>query len=424
MEDGAVGRKERLRELLDLIKLHRGWSSDRELARHLGRKDPGKLIVENPKLDYLLAFAEGLDWPVDVVIEYLSVADLKAPQKNNAGKLDVTTVFKKFKSVFNEARQAHRNNQYRREIELALKLLALAQTPRERAWACNREVVGWNGLGHYVKGIKALRRGLRERDISNSMRRMLQVNLAWAHYTLGDLIEAWGIAEVVADWFKENPPITRPQRITAAHTYYVRGHTFRVLAEQEPNNREPYYERGRSDLGHCAALYDGFAEEFDNDDYAGTANDCRGGIVEVEVELGMRTPQDGVTRLLAGLERVVDLHQNSRGEWLESWGWWCVFGANIALRHLNGQELDQKMAIFTLKGRDIAARLENWALHKELFELDCKRCDKLSKATGTTYPIVIDEGDLPLIAGTMARFPGFRPMGSEMINTGIISRER
>ena len=63
--------------------------------------------------------------------------------------------------------------------------------------------------------------------------------------------------------------------------------------------------------------------------YGGVANTCRGGIIEVDVILGRHDARAALARVVDGLTPVVNVNKVSKGDWLESYGWWCIFGCNI-----------------------------------------------------------------------------------------------
>ena len=90
---------------------------------------------------------------------------------------------------------------------------------------------------------------------------------------------------------------------------------------------------------------------------------CRGGL-EVEALCGDSHPKRALERLQEGLADLDD----TPGDRLESVGWWCVFGCNVALRTIEDESVLQRaMAIFTMKGEEIAERLDSWPLRERLF---------------------------------------------------------
>jgi hypothetical protein len=131
----------------------------------------------------------------------------------------------------------------------------------------------------------------------------------------------------------------------------------------------------------------------------------------VRAVLGELTPSEVLERLTVALDRVVDVAAHEPGDWLESWGWWCIFGCNVALRHFAEDEISMRMAIFTNKAMEIADRLENWSLRERAFQMDLERHERL-----VNEPWVLDDEEVRILAGTMGRFPNFRAAGWRILN--------
>ncbi len=121
------------------------------------------------------------------------------------------------------------------------------------------------------------------------------------------------------------------------------------------------------------------------------------------------------------LSDVVDTDDHPRGDWLESYGWWSIFGCNIALRHIDDErDLQRFMALFTNKADEIAQRLDHWAMRERVFTLQYAGHQRFIGWTGREAPYTIDNEDVPLITGTMGRFPQFRPVGWQMLHTACV----
>ncbi len=397
----SSGRKERLHRLIDFARVYRGWNRV-ETARALHR-DSTKLYprTDNPKMDILVGLAGVLDWSVNDIVDYIWNGDARptAPADHDFEQLD------------QQAGAAHRAGQYRQMVDLAVAMFRVAETPEQRARACNREHGAWDGLGRYPKALEAACRGLRESPLPIERRHQLQGNLANTHYTLWELTSAIAHAHVIIEWYQQHPPETVNQRKRQAFATYVRGHAHRRLGGQPSDGRVQHCERAAEDLRQSITQYETLAAGLDDPRLAGIAHTCRGGLLEVEVELARTSPAAAVETYLEALDRVVDPAAVEVGDWLESHGWWCVFGANIALRHLEGRGLQQAMAVFTNKALEIADRLDNWALRERVFSVQYSLHEKLVDATGLELPYLVDEEDKRLITGTMGRFPNFRDTG-------------
>ncbi len=394
------GRRERLHRLIDFARVYRGWKRT-EVAAALNR-DSTKLYpaTDNPKLDMLVALAEVLDWSVSDVVEYLWDGD-GAARDGQAS----------FEALDQEALAAHTAGDFHRLVGLARQMYRVAATPEERARACNREVGAWDGLGRYTNALEAAHRGLQQCPLPSSRRFQLQTNLANMHYALWQLSAAQAHAHLVIESYTATPPVERIDRKNAAFAFYVRGQTLRCMAATQPDQCRVHAAAARSDLAECIERYQALAEELNDQRLSGIANTCRGALYEVNVELSAEKPEAAVDALLAGLDAVVDPAQQPIGDWLESFGWWCIFGANIALRHLSGRNLQHCMAVFANKALEIADRMNNWALRERVFSMQYRLHEILVDTTGLDLPYVLDEDEKRLITGAMGRFPSFRDTG-------------
>jgi hypothetical protein len=395
-------RKERLHRLIDFARVYRGWSRQ-DTAKALSR-DSTKLYpnTDNPKLDILLALSAALDWSIDDVVQYVWSGDHASAPPADGEDFDVLDA---------EARAAHMRGEYSRMTEIARRMFRIAGTAEQRARACNREHGAWDGLGRYTQALEAACRGLQQTPIPAQRQYQLQANLANTHYTLWELTSALAHSHIVVQWYRKHLPKEQIERKTAAFAYYVRGQARRRLAAQQPHDGQRHYLAAKADLTLCAELHDRLADEFQDERLRGIGHTCRGGLLEVEVELGQRDAQATVAEFLSALEDVIDPSDSPVGDWLESYGWWSVFGANVALRRLSGRDLQQSMAIFTNKALEIADRLDNWALRERVFSMQYKLHETLADATGLELPYVVDDEDRRLITGAMGRFPAFRDTG-------------
>lgn len=412
--DQSKERRTRLAQLLDLAQTYNGWTR-KDLAKAL-RRDPTKLIPGSgtPKLDFVVDLSNILDWSVDQVVSHLFVEN---------GVADDAPVPESFDAIDDDARHAHRHGEYRQLIELARQSLEIASTPEERARAHNREAGGWDGLGRYTNVLTAVQNGLRQTPVSAEFRRVLQSNLANTYYSLWSLIEAKSISADLLSWYADHPPETMRDRKTLAFAHYVAGHTSRRLLYAEPDLLPGIALGARADLLAGRDQYLELADELGDDSFAGIANTCEGGIVEVEVALDRREPVDALEVLTKGLDDVSDSSRMPIGDRLESYGWWCIFGCNIALRHLSDERrLQQYMAVFTNKADEIAERLDNWAIRERVFTMEHSRWERAVGCTGFDIPRIVDEDDVRIIAGTMARFPTFRDTGWEILRSARVVR--
>ncbi len=404
-------RRDRLEQFVDLARIYRRWTKQ-QVAQALGR-EPSKMVPEsgNPKLDLVIGLADVLDWDVGDVAEGVWRED---PEE----KAQIETLAQRgFFALDREAIEAHRAGDYRRMTTLARAMTLAAQTGVERATACNRLAGAQDGLGRYTKALTALQAGLAEPAVPPHVRMMLEVNLANAHYALWHLIESHAVASGLVDRWTADEPRTRVERVVNAFGHYVRGHSRRRMMESDPQGANHHAKAAHGDLVRAQTLYDDLASEFDDPSYAGVANTCRGAVLECAAALGTMETHAAIDALMQGLEQVVDVDAYPPGDWLESYGWWAVFGCNIALRGSSGPELHRAMAVFSNKASEIAERLENWSMRERAFTFEHLRRQRQFEAIGSADHWLLDDEDIRIVAGTMGRFPGFRETGWRILES-------
>ncbi|MBT6269779.1 MAG: hypothetical protein HOI88_05460 [Phycisphaerae bacterium] len=412
-----TNRRERLEKALDLAQAYRGWSR-KELATELGR-DATKLIPEsgNPKFDMILRLAEVLDWTLDEVSDWVWYGNNKTKSND---KVSIKTTFV---DLDGKAQEAHRIGEYKKMVAIAHSALDIAKSPEERARAYNRAAGGWDGTGRFRRVLRAAQAGLREHPIPSDLRLLLQSTAANAHYTLWQLDEAEGMAQRVVTYYEENKPETDRAKVAQAHGLYVLGHTHRRLLEIETDQSSAHAQTAKSYLQKAEAYYEELARTI-HPNYGGIANTCRCGVLEAEVFLGSINAREAIARIFDVINSVIDPTTFEKGDWLESYGWWCIAGCNITLRHITEErDIQRFMAMFTNKADEISERLNHWAMRERVFSMQFEGHQRLVGWTGQTIPIVIDNDDVRLITGTMGRFPQFRETGWLILNCGNIVQD-
>ncbi|MDP7028698.1 MAG: hypothetical protein QF733_00585 [Phycisphaerales bacterium] len=405
-------RRKRLERLVELAQVYRNWNR-RELAEALGR-DSSKIIPAsgNPKLDLIVELADVLDWSVGDVTECLwGGADGDVPPVEGDATFDELDTL---------AGEAHRQGNYREMIRLAGKARSAASTAEERALACNRELGAWDGLGRFTRSLDIAREGLTEAPIPSDVRRMLQSNLANSCYSLWHLTEAQATAAEIVAHFQSGAPVSDRDRRTHAFTLYVLGSTHRRLIDADPGHANQHAAIAHTTLKEATqALH--MLDWRDHPTAAGIARTCRGGMLEAEVMLGRIDARSAAATILDAMSEVVDLDDTATGDLLESYGWWCIFGCNIALRHISDErELQRLLALFTNKADEIAERLDNWAMRERVFSIQFDGHRRFVGWTGQDKPLTIDNDDVRMITGTMGRFPQFRRTGWNMLESAKV----
>jgi hypothetical protein len=408
-------RKLRLHALLDLARVSRGWSRA-QLARAIGR-DPTKVYPDsgNPKADFLVKLAGILEWPVGDLLEAIWGDEI--PLGSAPPSSEDTATPAEYRARYEEARAAHAEGEFKRVVDAARAMHAIADTDERRAFACAMEYSGWDGLGRYQQGVDACRRGLRYSGVSITTRNILRADLANAWYSLGDLSPALGTAEMLVAWYDQNPPERSVDRKRVAFVRYLRGNIRRCLTAIEPEFKDDHGKAGLADLHAAAALYRELSVELEDASLAGIANTCDGGIIEIETELGLRDPAAAVDHLLRGVEAAREASELIIGDWLESYGWWCIFGGSLAVRHLAGRAQQDAVRRFTAKALAIADRLDNWAMRERVFSTQFLAHRSLADQTGLDIEFQVDEKHRGHITAAMGRFPAFRPLAWQMLQS-------
>ena len=365
----------------------------------------------NPKLDLVVGLAEALDWDVGDVAEGIWKDEAEQFQQVEA------IAARGFAALDREAIEAHRAGEYRRMCELARALLLAAQTGGERATASNRLAGAYDGIGRYTKALAALQRGLAEIGVPAHVRMMLEVNLANAHYSLFHLVEARAVANTLVERFSARAPEGRSDRVVQAFGHFVRGQSERRLIESDPLSANEHAQNGRADLMIAQSVYGALAKAYDDSSYAGVANTCTGAIMECDAALGLTDPLVVAETLAEGLEQVVDVANYPPGDWLESYGWWAVYGCNVSLRGLSGPELNRHMAVFSNKVGEIAERTENWSMRERAFTFEHLRRQRMNESMGHSGEWLLDDDDVRTVTGTMGRFPSFRETGWRILES-------
>lgn len=404
-------QRERLNQFVDLARVYRGWTRG-ELSKALGR-DPSKIVPEsgNPKLDLLVGLADALDWQIGDVAE--SVWNEHPQDQDDYNGLTYAELRPLTVKAFHEGRTADM-------LKISSQMLSIAETPEERARASSAAALAWDGVGRYNRALSCLQEALMERHIPEELMIGLQNNLANAHYSLWHLLEAKAVSQDVIRRREATEPKGLVELSQLAFAHYVAGNTARRMIEADCPDLPLRAAEARMHLRRAIELYtDALAIEH-NPNWAGVVNTCHGGLIEVEAADGHLDPRAAVEQISNGLDEAIDPSKMPVGDMLETWGWWAIFGCNIALRGLEDQDLHHHMAIFTNKAIEIADHLGNWAMRERAFTMENFRRRRVVEATGFKPDWTLDEEDVRVIAGTMGRFPGFRETGWHILETARI----
>jgi len=399
-------RKLRLMQMVEVARVYRSCSKN-ELAAALDR-DPAKIVPDsgNPKLDLVFSLANVLNW---------SVADVADAIWGRPGPVVAPTA--SFDELNEASITAHRAGDYEAMLSLGRQMSAVARTPRERASAAWRLAGGFEGLGMYVRALEWMQVATREHELPSESLRVLRSNLAACHYALGNLVEAIGVASTVLAELEEVNCSDRRDRSAQALALHVQGNSLRRVISIDPGRAVDRAAKARGPLARAVELFGAMAADFGDISYAGVANTCRGALLEVDVELGALAATDAIAQIISGLAALTEVESHPKGDMLESWGWWAIFGCNIAQRHLSGEERERALAVLSNKAAEIADRQGNWSLREQVFSLEfVERMRNGSEASAQGSPWILDAEDLRNLVGTMGRFPHFRETGWEILS--------
>ncbi len=397
----VIRRKQRIDRFVDLARVYRGWNKS-ETFEALGRES-GKVTPEsgNPKLDLVARLADALDWGVGDVAESVWQAEpVSVPESSRP-----------FSELDQEAQSLHRLGEYQKLLSLGSRMRKSARSSTERAIVANRLAGAYDGLGRYVRTLACVQEGLAESALPRDLRLMLLVNLANAHYSLWNLHEARAIAADILDRFEHFAPMGRLQRVARAFARSVRGNAQRRLLWNADEPFEFSVDAASADLRKAQREYESLAVEFGDAQYQAIANTCRGALFELDAASGRLDEDAAIAEILSGLDQVVDVEDFPKGDLLESWGWWSIYGCNIALRSANTVSFQRELAILTNKAAEIAERLDNWAMRERAFTMEHFRRERASEEGLASDAMTLDPEDIRVLAGAMGRFPLFRPTG-------------
>jgi len=401
--------------MIDLAQTYLGCSKA-QLAAVLNR-DPAKVAPDsgNPKLDMVMGLSDVLDWPAGDVAEALwrdPVGD----------EVDGTPLpDKSFVDLNREAIEAHRAGDHALMRRIASQMLRIASTPVERGKAANRMMGAFEQAGRYGKALEWARVAASEAGVSPSAHLIYRANLAASNFAAWNLHEAASIAKSVLDDTADRDNSDLLLVGARCIAGYISGNACRRLMAQLPERLEQLGLVSLRDLDRAANELRTLALLRNDDTCNGIANTCDGARIEVEVLLGRTSASDAADRLWKGLDAVVDPSTHPRGDWLESWGWWAVFGLNIVTNHLQGDQRDRLAAVFSTKAHEIADRLENWAIRERAFTLEHDwRLNPRGTDVSGNRQWILDRDDIRSLLGTMGRFSWFRHTGWRILESARV----
>jgi len=419
-------KSNRLDRLIEIACDYRGWSRA-ELAKALGRSARNIAPPSgNPKMDYVSRLAGVLDWEVSdlaaILFEDGKFDDCLDPDFPSESD---TITSMNYKEADDASRQAWEDGEYKRSVRFARQAVKAAKSAEQRANGHLGEALAWETLGRYTRSLDALRRALSESPISPLLNRKLQGNLSNIYYSLWHLSEARALSGELIHYFSNNQPDNMYDRSTSAFANYIYGHVLRrSIGSNEVEVDQELAEKAIMHLKLSIESYEMLKDECEDPTIEEIQNTCKYGLVELEVLSGDRSPESAIESIKTELDALIDVSTFEPSHALESFGWMCIFGCNIALRSLTGSEQQQAMAILTNKGDEIADRLDNWAIRERVVTLEYARRLRLSTMSGVKVDWLLHPDEVRAISGTMGRFPSFRPIGWTILEEANVIRGR
>lgn len=408
----SVPPRDRLRRLVDLARVYRRWSRQ-QVAEALGR-EASKVVPEsgNPKLDLVMALSEAMDWDPGHVAQCVWHGHESA---DGGAAISGRTP----DELETEATMAERSGQWSRLGRLARAMRSMAPDGATRAMASHLRATACAGDGRYADALRHAQAGMRERDAPARTQLLLMRDLAVAHDALGHLIESGAVATQIISAASAGPPL-HETREWQALAFWIRGNASRRRIDTDTARGQQHAADASADLHAAMAAYQAIAADIPGATAEAMAHRCAGALVECGSALGDLSPADGVLRIEQAIGAVVDVDDYPVGEWLESHGWWAVFGCAIALRGLSGAPLQRAMAVFTNKAAEVAERVDSWTLRERAFSLEHLRRERASDEAGIEHEWLLDRDELRMIAGAVGRFPCFRDIGMDILGAARI----
>lgn len=389
------------------------------------------------RLSTVSALAEHLDLPLEIVAERLLGCEAQdAP--GVAGVAPPEDVdYDAARDAYFEAVSSGRSDDAQRAAEWMLARAGTDQVKRAESLSCASGAVEQQGL--YERALEFIRRAQQCRGIGDGLRMRLEVNLASYLLELRQLSEARGIAREVQQWYSEHPPSNAQlyRRVNEALAWYVDG--FATLYEIGVH-AERATELAPRALAACVRardLHRALARDFpENRWYSSIALSCTAAVLWARVEARELDAATALAELSAGLPVDLDAHDGS-GQDLESYGRWCIAGAQIASAHATGAPQRHALALFLGKASDIAERTGNWSLWERVYTLELFRRSTLADYTTDACPdrvaclacvacvacvdwrLAPDEQDV--LIGLMGRFPHFRQTAWRILDAARLS---
>lgn len=406
-------RRERIEGLIEMACASRDWSRAR-LAREIGR-DPSNLIPEggNPKLDWLMALARALEWPVGEVAEALWGDDPVGPPAKPSA------ITKDYKTLHRESYEAFLKADHHTALDLARQMEVVAATPDEQARAIGNQAGYLNMLGRHVEASECAGRGLALEGLSPLLRSCLQTNLVLAFIKLNRFHIALGLTTSILERTRSASTTEPYAQLARAFAHYAGGYSRLQLAFVESDCRVQHLTSACVSLDAADGEFARIAADQRAPELLGMQRGCSAWRLECRVELGEIAPCAAIDEVMRALDGCVDPKAANPYD-LESCGWMALAGCAIAIRHLDGPELQRVMAVCTEKALECAEKIDHWYIQERAVTMQYLGRRRLSELSRLDFEYVIDDEDRARIASLMSRFPQFRALGWRILRSSRV----
>jgi predicted GNAT superfamily acetyltransferase len=145
--------------------------------------------------------------------------------------------------------------------------------------------------------------------------------------------------------------------------------------------------------------------------------------LDIDAASGVMEPARALRHIESGLAEAFRASSMPAGDQLESWGWWAIFGCNIALRHLPIERSNDQIARLHLHLHAASERLENWAFRAKAFGIELQRREHARQAGLDLEAWRLTPKQMENLVHTMGRLPAFQATGWRILTEfGVLER--
>ena len=424
MNNTTTNRRDRLHQLFELARSYRNLTLS-ELAARMDRS-PSNILRQgdNPKLDLIIGLANCLDWTIDEVTRFIWSGKSTAKidhQGTPASSGPIASL--SFANLENRARQAREEGRLGALIETVDQMQKSAKTVKQRASVLLSRAIIAAASGNPSQQEHAGQQLVIDERLPQEFKLMGLAQIAQANLSLGRLSAANDHAKAVIRHtqdlvFDIDDEVTCEKYRARAAAQEVRGHLACRQLNRPIGRWKVNTAACRRDASQARRWLDGTYDEVRPDHITASITRCNAALTELDVALGNMQADDAVAMLQSQISEQVPLHHDL----VESLGWVCVYGADIAMRFMSPSRQQQcSLGTFSEKGFELADRIDGWQLRERLLTLDYEGNKILESEQKKRITRIIDNDDVRLINSTMRRFPNFRSIGLDILTNSELS---